>query len=233
MVFDEGSTEDEEVADHNQNLLWLMQRCHEHNIKVNNDKVKLLCEEVPFLGHLISKESFKADPAKIKAVREMPTPTEVATVHKFKGFTNYLSKFLLHLNDPYEKQLVTSAPVFKYFDLTKCITLQCDASDKRLGAVLLQDNHSTAYANCMLTDPETRYAQIEKELLTVIYGLEKFHTYTHGKQVTVESDHKPLEVIVKKPLHRVPKNLQRMLLRVQAYSINLCYRGPPYTRLMT
>ena len=85
----------------------------------------------------------------------------------------------------------------------------------------------------MLTDPETRYAQIEKELLTVVYGLEKFHTYTNGRQVTVESDHKPLEVIVKKLLHRVPKNLQCMLLRVQAYSINLCYRGPPYTRLTT
>ena len=109
--------------------------------------------------------------------------------------------------------------------------MRCIRQD--FGAVLLQNNHSTAYANCMLTDPETRYAQIEKELLTVVYGLEKFHTYTNGRQVTVESDHKPLEVIVKKLLHRVPKNLQCMLLRVQAYSINLCYRGPPYTRPMT
>ena len=80
------------------------------------------------------------------------------------------------------------------------------------------------YANRALTDPETRYAQIEKELLAVVYGLEKFNTYRYGRQVTVESDHKPLEVIIKKPLHLAPKRLQPMLLRVQAYSINLGYR---------
>ena len=88
----------------------------------------------------------------------------------------------------------------------------------------MQDDQPIAYASRALTDPETRYAQIEKELLAVVYGLEKFHTYTYGRQVTVESDHKPLEVIVKKPLHLAPKRLQRMLLRVQAYSINLGYR---------
>ena len=122
------------------------------------------------------------------------------------------------------KRLVTNAPVLKYFESTNGITLQCDASDKGLGPVLMQDNHPIAYASRALTDPETRYAQIEKELLAVVYGMEKFHTYTYGRRVTVESDHKPLEVIVKKPLHLAPKWLQRMLLRVQAYSINLGYR---------
>ena len=75
-----------------------------------------------------------------------------------------------------------------------------------------------------LTDPETRYAQIEKEFLAVVFGLEKLHTHTYERHLTVESDHKPLEVIVKKPLHLAPKRLQRVLLRVQAYSINLGYR---------
>ena len=87
----------------------------------------------------------------------------------------------------------------------------------------MQDGHTIAYANRALTDPETRYAQIEKELLAVVYGLEKFHIYTYGRQVSVESDHKPLEMIVKKPLHRAPKRLQRMLLRIQIYSIYLGY----------
>ena len=88
----------------------------------------------------------------------------------------------------------------------------------------MQDDQPIAYASRALTDPETRYAQIEKELLAVVYGLEKFRTYTYGRQVTVESDHKPLEVIVKKPLHLAPKRPHCMLLRVQAYSINLGYR---------
>ena len=75
------------------------------------------------------------------------------------------------------KQLVTNAPVLKYFDTTKGVTLQCDTSDKGLGAVLLQDGNPIAHASHVLTDPKTHYARIEKELLAVGYGLEKFHTF--------------------------------------------------------
>lgn len=92
-------------------------------------------------------------------------------------------------------------PVLKYFDSTVSLTLQCDASVKGLGAVLLQKGEPISYASRALT--ESVYAQIEKELLAFVYGLERFHTYTYDREVTVESDHKP------------PKRLQRMLMRVQ------------------
>ena len=107
------------------------------------------------------------------------------------------------------KLLVTNAPVLKHFDSTESLTLQCDASDKVLGAVLLQKGQPIAYASRALTDAETRFAQIEKELLAVVYGL---HTYTYGREVTVESNHKHLEVF-KKTLHRAPKRLQGMFMR--------------------
>ena len=61
-------------------------------------------------------------------------------------------------------------------------------------------------------------------LLAVVYGLEKLHTYTYGRDVAVESDHKPLEVIFKKALHKAPKRLQRMLMRTQVYDVTLGYR---------
>ena len=87
----------------------------------------------------------------------------------------------------------------KLFDVSKPVTVQCDASKSALGAVLLQDNKPVAYASRSLTDTETRSAQIEKELLIAVFALKRFNQYTFGKQVMVESDHKPLETIVKKP----------------------------------
>ncbi|CAC5389163.1 unnamed protein product [Mytilus coruscus] len=93
-----------------------------------------------------------------------------------------------------------------------------------LGAAVMQEDRPVAYASRALTDTETRYAQIEKELLSVIFGLGKFHSYTYGRTVNVISDHKPLESIMKKPLHAAPKRLQRMLLRLQKYDIILQYR---------
>jgi len=57
-----------------------------------------------------------------------------------------------------------------------------------------------------------------------VFGLKKVHQYTYGRPLTVQSDHKRLEVIIKRPLHRAPKRLQRLLLRVLVYDVNLAYR---------
>ena len=92
-----------------------MQRCREQNVKLNKAKVKLRCGEVLFLGHLITKDSLKADPAKIRAVLEMPTPTDVASVCQFIGFTNYLSKFLPRLSDVCESLRKLTLPEVEWF----------------------------------------------------------------------------------------------------------------------
>lgn len=99
-----------------------------------------------------------------------------------------------------------------------------DASSEGIGAVILQEGHPVAYGSRPLTDCQRRYAQIKKELLAIVYRCEKFHQYLYGKDTVVESDHKPLESIFKKSLHQTPVRLQRMLLRLQKYSLQVTYR---------
>ena len=135
---------------------------------------------------------------------EMPKPTDVAGVQRLIGFVNYLSKFLPRLSDVCEplrklmakdvewhwtdhqdqafqriRQLVTEAPVLKYYEPMEELTLQSDASQTGLGAVLTQNGQPLAFASRALSDTETRYAQIEKELLSVVFGLEipSVHTW--------------------------------------------------------
>ena len=93
--------------------------------------------------------------------------------------------------------------------------IQCDASSKGIGSVLLQNDRPVAYASRALTDTETRYATIEKEMLAVVFSFEHFHQYTFGRHTVVISDHKPLEMIARKPLSKAPKRLQGMLLTLQ------------------
>lgn len=102
--------------------------------------------------------------------------------------------------------------------------MSVDASKFSLGAVILQENKPIAYASRAITDAETRYAQIEKELLAVTFGLERFNQYTYGVDIVVENDHKPLESILKKPLSQAPPRLQRLLPRLQKYTFNFKYR---------
>ena len=65
------------------------------------------------------------------------------------------------------------------------------ASKSGLGACLLQDGHPVAYASRSLSSAEVNYAQIEKELVAVVFGCEKFHCYVYGNHIDVDSDHKP------------------------------------------
>ena len=61
-------------------------------------------------------------------------------------------------------------------------------------------------------------------MLAVVYGCTKFHEYIYGMpNIEVESDHKPLEAILKKPLYQAPVRLQKMIMTIQKYSINVVY----------
>ena len=80
------------------------------------------------------------------------------------------------------------------------------------------------FASKSLTDTETRYANIERELLAIVFACQRFNTYVLGRQFTVESDHKPLEMIHQKSLASTPPRLQRMLLQLQRYDLTIKYR---------
>ena len=89
---------------------------------------------------------------------------------------------------------------------------------------MLQEGEPIAYTSKSLTDTETRYANIERELLAIVFACQQFNTYVLGRPFTVESDHKPLEMIHQKSLASVPPRLQRMLLQLQQYNVTIKYR---------
>ena len=60
-------------------------------------------------------------------------------------------------------------------------------------------------------------------MLAMVFGCQRFHQYLYGKKEIIQSDHKPLEAIMKKPLHNTLSRLQRMLLSLQKYDIDLVY----------
>ena len=80
---------------------------------------------------------------------------------------------------------------------------------------MLQEGQPIAFASKSLTDTETRYTNIERELLAIVFACQQFNTYVLGRPFTVESDHKPLEMIHQKSLASAPPRLQQMLLQLQ------------------
>ena len=233
---------------HDERLLKFLERASEKGVKLNKEKCKIRQREVPYVGHLLTAEGLKIDPQKVKAIHEMPEPKTKEDVKRLLGFVQFLSRYLprlstvdaplreleksdvlFHWDHPQMesfrkiKQLVSQAPVLQRYDMDKPVTIQCDASGKGLGAVLLQDNKPVCYASRALTDIETRYAPIETEMLAVVFACRKFHQYIYGRSVTIETDHKPLQSISTKPLSQVPLRLQKMILNVRGYDVEIRY----------
>lgn len=235
-------------AEHDQNLRSVLARARDKGIRFNEDKLEVGVTELSYFGHVISSQGLKPDPLKVNAVSNMKPPQNKAELETILGMVNYLAKFAPNLSEitspmrkllnkdvqfswdhPQErafnevKKVITQCPgrVLAYYDPGKEVTLQVDASKFGLGATLMQDKRPIAFASKSLTSAEVNYAQIEKEMLAILFGCKHFHQYVYGHSVRVETDHKPLVSIVKKPISAAPPRLQRMLLQLQRYDIDL------------
>ena len=237
------------MEEHDERLQMVLQAARRNGIKLKPSKCSFKVSEVTFVGHKITQDGLRTDNSKVAAIREMPEPSNRKDLQRFLGMANYLAKFIpnfssitaplrdllkkenewqwleIHHKTVEEiKKLVTEAPILGFFDVNKPVMISVDASLHGLGAVLLQENKPIAYASRSLSECETRYAQIEKEMLAVVFGVEHFHYYTYGRPISVETDHKPLLSIISKPLSAAPPRLQRMLLRLMKYEVDLKYK---------
>ena len=237
-----GSSKEE----HDINLRNVLLRARQKGVRFNADKAVICASEVPYFGHILSSKGLKADPEKISAILNMEPPRDRNELQTVLGMITYLSRFapsLSEITTPMRsltrentefvwdsaqeqafdkvKQTITQAPVLAYYDPHKPLTLQVDASKHGLGATLLQEGKPIAFASKSLTDTEVNYAQIEKETYAILFGCKRYHQYVYGRPVKVESDHKPIESIWKKPLHTAPPRIQRMLLQLQKYDLHI------------
>ena len=127
----------------------------------------------------------------------------------------------------------------QFFDSSKPLFIEVDASKCGIGAAMLQSDHivqnsSTteipdnlhpiSYASKTLSKTESNYSNIERELLGVVFTKTHFKHFTYGRPVTIISDHKPLVSLFKKSLTSSFPHLSRMLLQILDYDLNNVYQ---------
>jgi hypothetical protein len=173
----------------------------------------------------------------------MPEPRNSEEVQRFLGAVTYLAKWIPNLSEltfPLReltkksatwlwedkqkesfrllKELLIKAPVLHYFDNNLPTKISCDASRLGLGAVLLQLENNiwypVAYASRSLLPNEMNYSQIELELLAITFDSDRFHQYIWGSSCEIDTDHKPLVNLFKKPLVECTTRIQRLLLKI-------------------
>ena len=240
-VFGCGDSKEEADLDHDKNLTSLLEKCSKQDLRLSS---------VTFMGHKLTDKGVEPDPAKVDAITKMPTPTDKSGVQRFLGMCQYLSKFCHNLSETVlplrdltkenstflwsnnhenafnsAKNLIASATALRYYDPALPVTLQVDASEDAIGGVLLQDDQPVCFTSHRLNNTEKNYVQIEKECLAIVSCMDKWHQYLYGKHdITVHTDHQPLETIFKKPLSKAPRRLQRMMLKLQRYQFSVRYK---------
>ena len=227
-----------------------MERNRKAGIKLNYDKCIVESRSCSFFGNIYTPEGVKQDPSKIDAIKRMEASSTKQELQSFLGMVNYLSSYIHHMSDltsnlrnllkkdslfqwtetheaefQMPKKAISKDINLQYFDPKKPVGFQVDASQVGLGAALLQDSKVIAYASKSLTSAETRYANIEHEMLVVVFGYLKFHHYLYGRSFVCNSDHQPLENIHLKHLSDTLPRLPRLLLKLQPYDITTKY--PP------
>lgn len=226
----------------------VMDRLTTAGFTLNESKCEFEKQRMKFLGHIFTPDGYEADNEKIAAIQKLKPPTKVKELQRLIGMVTYLAKFIPNLSEITEplrillhkttawhwdveqkkafeeiKTVLTSTPVLGYYDVNDKIKLSVDASSKSLGVCMIQRGRPIGYASKAMNVAQQNYPQIEKEALAIRFGCNRFHEYVYGKDLEIETDHKPLETIFKKPIQNTPMRLQRILWDVLQYSPSVKY----------
>ena len=217
-------SEDEHIA----HVETVLKKLKQHQLYAKKAKCEWGVTQTEFLGHICSDKGIEMDPAKVKAILDWPELTNATDVLRFKGLVGFYKRFIhqfskiaaplsaLTGNVPWKwgpeekeafeklKSAVTSAPILAPPDYSLPFTITCDASDYAIGSVLSQgegkDMHVVAFESRKLNPAESRYEVHDKELLSVVYALQKWKHYVGGRdQIQIYTDNWATKFIQTKP----------------------------------
>ena len=252
--------------DHLTHLELVLRQIQHSGLTLKINKCHFCRTHLKYLGHIVSKDGIQPDPDKLRAVREYPVPTKLKAVRTFLGLTSYYRRFIQNfatLAEPlieltrkpsvksfewtfacqksFEslRQRLIEAPIIAYPHFDQPFTLQLDASDVGISAILVQklldnDNvlreHVIGYASRTLSSSERKFTATERECLAIVYGCNYYRPYLEGARFTAVTDHKAL-----KWLHSTKDlntRLARWAIQIAAYDMDIQHRpgsenGPP------
>ena len=219
----------ETFTDHIKHLEAVFDHLKEAGLMLNPKKCRIVCNEVEYLGHVVTLQGLKPNNRNLDAVKNFPPPVNLRQLQQFLGLTSYYRRFVpdyakiaypLHILtrkgalfrwsaecetgfEILRTKLLTS-PLLAYPDFSKDFTLETDASKFGLGAILSQYQedqklHPVAYASRSVSTTEANYAITDLEMLAVVWAVTHFRYYLYGYDVTIITDHAAVKAILGVP----------------------------------
>jgi hypothetical protein len=203
----------------------VFKRIQDYGFKVKDEKCTFFMDKIKYLGQIIDEHGRRPDPDRAIAIKNMPAPENIASLQSFLGLANYYNVFVprMHnlrapLNELLKKDqkwvwtqeceeafkkikdILTSDLFLAHYNPKHEIVVASDASAYGIGACILHKMDDgklrpISHASRTLLPAERNYSQIEKEALSIVFAVKKFHRFLHGRHFLLQTDHKPLLTI--------------------------------------
>ena len=246
VFFDDILVYSKDPIDHVGHLNLVLETLVKHQLYAKQSKCVFACEEVEYLGHLISSEVVRIDPKKTTAMQQWPIPKDVKALRGFLGLASYYRKFVkgygliaapltaLLMKDfflwtseashAFEllKDAMSNPPMLALPDFTKPFIVECDASGLGVGVVLMQNHRPIAIHSQALKGKNLAHSTYEKELLALAVAVKKWRPYLLGRPFVIKTNHQSLKYLLE---HKIgTPTQQKWITKLFAYAFIVEYK---------
>lgn len=240
--------------DHVDHLRTVFERFREAGLTVKAKKCKLGRAQVTYLGHIIGQGFRRSSEVKVAAIHDFARPSTKSEIRAFLRLTGYYQRYIrqyseiaspltdaLRKTQPNKvvwddkkersfqklKEALSCKPLLWAPDYNRPFVVQCDASDRGMGAILCQRDgngreHPILYISRKLTMREEAYCASEKECACLVWAIQKLACYISGARFTIETDHCPLTWLQQMSSRNA--RLLRWSIALQPYTFDVRYR---------
>lgn len=234
--------------EHMYHLRLVLERLQQHNLICAMEKCRFACQELPFLGHQLTRDGTTPLSAHINQIQNLQVPKDRKELRSILGAINWLRDYIPHcaeiiapltdllkeknkykINDNAIRALetikdVVNKPLHLHRpDYSIPFIIQTDASERGMGAVLYQQDEKQRriinYASAKFTPPEQRYHCNEQECLAVIWAIKRYRSFIDGNHFILRTDSRALTWL--NQLKDVRTKLTRWSLLLQEFSFTI------------
>ena len=234
------------MEDHIHHMDLVFEQLRKNQFYVKDSKCSFAQSSLEYLGHIISDKGVSTDQSKIADMLKWPAPTDFTELRGFLGLTGYYRRFVKHyglITKPLTsilrlkqftwtetaqkafetvKQVMTTTPVLQLPDFQDTFTIETDACQDGIGAVLMQKGKPVAYLSKALGEKHKGLSIYEKEFLALIMAVEKWRHYLERNEFIILTDHKSLTYLKEQNLH---SEMQRKAMtRLMGLHFKIIYR---------
>jgi hypothetical protein len=218
----------------------------QHQLFLKQSKCAFGASEVEYLGHLVGKYGIRVDPKNIEAMQDWPHPKNLKSLHGFLGLIGYYHMFVknygkiatpltallknksftwnLAVAQDFQtlKMAMCTTPILTLPDFTKTFVLECDASGKGIGVVLMQEGQPLAFTSKQPSEKNLGKSIYEKEMLAILHVMDLWHPYLLGKCFQIKKDHQSLKYFLEQRISSPEQ--QKWVTKLFGYDYEIIYK---------